>query len=124
MLEVVAQLASHGVTQSLVTFGVEKFQREKWERLTGFHPHFTDQSFVVPGAFKGEVLADRVAEFDGDAYFVDDSVTWLRDALLKAPSVRRIRAVWVTGYTPHSGDGTLWFVAHTPEQALAHILAA
>ena len=124
VLAVVTQLAERGMKQSLVTFGQEKFQREKWNRLTPFHPYITTQSYVRPGETKGERIAELLTEDDAsEAFFVDDSTEMLRSALLHSPRVRRIRATWIVEHIPHPGDDVYWFVACTPEQALAQILA-
>lgn len=116
----VVELLDASCEQVLVTFGQGEFQRRKWNAMRPLHPFLRTQHFVEPGGSKGEVLASYA---DGlESFFVDDSVSWLDDAKLRAPRVWRIRAAWdASTLVDQKGDGRDWDVARTTFEAFSII---
>lgn len=66
----------------VLTFGVEHYQRFKWNAATALHTYIQDVHVVFEES-KGDFLAKK----SGDIVFVDDSLNQIHDVEEKAPHV-------------------------------------
>ena len=102
----------------LVTFGDERFQRQKWDGLPGaFRARFAATHFVLE--LKGPTLARIAAEAhaDEEIIFADDSPSHLLSTRQHAPRVRCVRMMWPQfGLKAHEGDGVEWPVVTTIDE--------
>lgn len=97
----------------LVTFGDERFQRQKWDGLPeAFRERFVATHFVLEP--KGPTLARIAAQArpGEEVIFADDSPSHLFSTRQHAPGVRCVRMMWPQfGLKAHEGDGVEWRVA-------------